>query len=167
MIECEIGVVGDVADPPRVGLTRYLANGAVDPAFNVTLNSGAVINALLVLPDLRNTNGDIEVLAASGGLEAVAEMGEVTAGFPKDFSGDAKITTGYGNITVKIDPAADCVVTASSFWGHVQTTLPLKLESGGDGEKKLSGRLNNGGPRITLSANGGHVKIMPGETLFN
>jgi uncharacterized delta-60 repeat protein len=40
-----------VGSPPRSGLARYLADGALDPAFNVTLNSGGVINALLVLPD--------------------------------------------------------------------------------------------------------------------
>jgi uncharacterized delta-60 repeat protein len=40
-----------IGDPPRASLTCYLANGALDPAFSVTLNSGAAINALLVLPD--------------------------------------------------------------------------------------------------------------------
>ncbi len=40
-----------VGAPPRSSVTRYLANGALDPAFNVTFNSGSVINALLVLPD--------------------------------------------------------------------------------------------------------------------
>lgn len=117
--------------------------------------------------ELHNTNGDIEVLAAAGGLDAIADAGDVTVGFPKGFSGDAKIKTAYGNITAKIDPAADCNVSASSFWSHVQTTLPLTVESGGDGKGKLTGRLNHGGPRITLSADGGQVKIVPGETFFN
>lgn len=117
--------------------------------------------------DLHNAGGDIEIISAVGGLDAVADAGDVTAGFPKNFSGDAKIKTAYGSITAKIDPAAACVVQASSFWGRVESTLPLALESGGSGKSKLTGKLNGGGPRITLSADGGHVKIVPGETLFN
>jgi hypothetical protein len=117
--------------------------------------------------DLQNAHGDIEVLAAAGGIDAVADAGDVTVGFPKGISADAKIKTGFGNITAKIGPAADCDVQASSFWGRVETKLPFALEAGGDGKRKLTGRLNRGGPRITLSADGGHVAILPGETLFN
>lgn len=117
--------------------------------------------------DLHNAGGDIEVLAATSGLDAVADAGDVTVGFPKKFSGDSKIKTAYGSITAKIDPAAACIVQASSFWGRVESTLPLALESGGSGKSKLTGKLNGGGPRITLAADGGHVKIVPGDTLFN
>ena len=117
--------------------------------------------------ELKNTNGDIEVLAARGGLEATADAGDVTVGFPRGVAGDANVRTGFGNVLAKIDPAANCLVDASSFWGHVQNTLPLTIESGGNGKGKLVGRLNRGGARLTFSANGGHVKIEPGETPFN
>ncbi len=117
--------------------------------------------------ELKSASGDIEVLAARGGLDARAEAGDVTVGFPANLAGGARVRTGYGNILAKIDPAADCIVEASSFWGHVQSALPLQVESGADGAKQLTGRLNRGGPRLVLSANGGHVKIVPGETLFN
>lgn len=40
-----------VGDSPRGGVTSYLPNGALDPAFTLTLNSGGTIYALLVLPD--------------------------------------------------------------------------------------------------------------------
>ena len=117
--------------------------------------------------ELHNAGGDIEVFAAMGGLDAVAEAGDVTANFPKSLSADARIKTAYGSITAKIDPALDCSVEASSFWGRVNLKLPLAIDSGGDGTGKLTGRLNRGGVRITLYANGGHVTIVPGETLFN
>jgi len=116
--------------------------------------------------ELRNGGGDIEVLMAHGGVDAAAEVGDVTVGFPRDFTGDAKIDTCYGNILVKIDPAAGCVLKASSLWGHVQNLLPLAIQSGGNGRSKLTGRLNAGGPELALHANGGQVKITPGETLF-
>jgi hypothetical protein len=68
---------------------------------------------------LKNAGGDIEVLEAHAGLEAAAEVGDVIVGFPNDFAGETNIRTAYGSIFAKIDPAANCLVQASSFWGHV------------------------------------------------
>jgi hypothetical protein len=116
--------------------------------------------------DLKNSGGDIEVQAARAGLTASADVGDVTVGFPRDFSGDSEINASYGNIVAKIDPAASCVVRASSVWGRVQSALPLAVESGGNGRSQLAGRLNQGGPVLTLHANGGQVRITAGEALF-
>lgn len=113
--------------------------------------------------ELKSAGGDIEVLAARGGLEVSADAGDVIVGFPLRIGGDARVRTGFGNIVATIDPAASCVVQASSFWGKVQSTLPLAVESGGDGRGQLTGRLNQGGPRLTLSASGGNVRLKPGE----
>lgn len=116
---------------------------------------------------LKNAGGDIEVLEAHAGLEAEADVGDVTVGLPNDFTGETKIRTAYGSIFAKIDPAANCAVRASSFWGHVDNKLPLAVESGGNGKGKLAGRLNHGGPLVTLHANGGHVFLQRGETYFD
>jgi hypothetical protein len=116
---------------------------------------------------LKNSGGDIEVLEAHAGFEATADAGDVTVGLPNDFTGEAKIRTAYGNIFAKIDPAANCVVRASSFWGHVENRLPLAVEAGRDGTRQLAGRLNHGGALVTLHANGGHVFLQKGDTYFN
>ena len=116
--------------------------------------------------DLKNSSGDVEVLAARAGITASAEAGDVTVGFPRDTAGDARITTAGGSIHVKIDPAANCAVRASSMWGRVENRLPMTVEPGGDDKKRFAGRLGRGGPTLTFHANGGHVKIAPGETYF-
>ena len=116
--------------------------------------------------NLKNTTGDIEVLAARAGIVASAEAGDVTLGFPRELTGDSKVSTSGGNIYVKIDPAANCMVNATSVWGHVQSALSLAVESGGNGRSRLAGRLNQGGPLVTLHASGGDVKLTPGETSF-
>lgn len=115
---------------------------------------------------LTNTTGGIEVLAARAGVTAYAGVGDVTIGYPRDLTGDSDIRTSGGNIIVKIDPTANAAIEASSIWGHVESKLPLTVESGGDGRSKFSGRLNRGGPMLTLHANGGNVSLMPGRTLF-
>jgi hypothetical protein len=116
---------------------------------------------------LRNGGGDIEVLEAHASLDVEAEVGDVTVGLPNDFAGEAKVRTAYGSIFAKIDPTANCVVQASSFWGHVENKLPLAIEAGGDGKGKLTGRLNAGGSPVTLHANGGHVFLQRGDSYFN
>jgi hypothetical protein len=116
---------------------------------------------------LTNAGGDIEVLEAHAGLDASADIGDVSVGFPNDFAGETKIRTAYGSIFAKIDPTANCAVRASSFWGHVDNKLPLAIESGGSGKGKLTGQLNQGGPIVSLHANGGHVFLQRGDTYFN
>lgn len=113
--------------------------------------------------DLKNSTGDIDVLAALAGITASAEAGDVLVGFPNETTGDARLTTAGGSIHVRIDPATNCTINASSVWGRVETLLPLKIESGANGKSKLAGRLGTGGPTFTFHANGGHVKIVPSE----
>lgn len=118
------------------------------------------------LADLKNSTGDIEVLSAPAGIVASAEAGDVSVGFPRNTVGDAKLSTAGGNVIARIDPQARCAIDASVVWGRVESLLPLVVESGGHGKKKLVGRLGSGGPTLTFHANGGHVKISPGETYF-
>ncbi len=116
--------------------------------------------------ELKNFTGDIEVLAAKGDLIAEAEAGDVMVGFPRDFVGEAKVNTSGGSIHAKIDPAASCRVRASCVWGRIESLLPLTVESGENGKRSLAGKVGEGASAITLHANGGHVKLSPGETYF-
>lgn len=154
-IEGEIDAKAEVGD-----ITISRCTGAVVAS---TLKGSIHAGTMGGRTELKSAGGEIEVLAARGGLEVSAEAGDVIVGFPRQLGGDARVRTGYGNIVATIDPAANCVVEASSFWGKVLTKLPLTVESGGDGKGRLTGRLNQGGPRLTLSASGGNVQLKPGE----
>ena len=116
--------------------------------------------------EAKNATGDIEVLAARGGINALVDSGDVYVGFPRDTVGPAQIKSSGGSIYAKIDPAANCVVSAKSFWGHVDSLLPMQVDAGAHGKSKLAGRLGQGGPQLNFYANGGHVKLTPGETYF-
>jgi DUF4097 and DUF4098 domain-containing protein YvlB len=112
--------------------------------------------------ELKTATGDIEVQAIRGSLRATAGDGDVTAGFAAGLNADSLIETAAGNIGVKLDPAANCNLTASSVWGKVECTVPFAvLKSGGSGKGKFSAEINRGGPLVTLHASGGHVKIEP------
>lgn len=116
--------------------------------------------------DLQNATGDVEVLAALGGITASAEAGDVRVGFPRGTTGAASLTTSGGSIHVKIDPAANCTVNASSVWGRVESLLPMTVVAGANGKSKLAGRLGEGGPAFTFHANGGDVKLTPSASFI-
>ena len=115
---------------------------------------------------LKNTSGDIEVMMARGPLDGYAEAGDLIVGFPHTIAGAADLVTSGGNVRVSIDPLAACEVRASSRWGRVASKLPLAVTDGATGTRRLTGRLNAGGPTLSLRADGGQVRIDPGETLF-
>jgi len=110
--------------------------------------------------------GDIEMLCVNGGLSAKADAGDISVGIPRHPTGPASIRTAGGNITLKIDPAANVNIAASSVWGRVRAMpanrpgLPLVTESGGLGRHELAARVNAGGTVIEAHANGGHVNLM-------
>lgn len=115
---------------------------------------------------LKNTSGDIEVMMARGPLDGHAEAGDLIVGFPHTIAGPADLVASGGNVKVSIDPQAACEVRASSRWGRVASKLPLAVTDGAAGTRRLAGRLNAGGPTLSLRADGGQVRIEPGETLF-
>jgi hypothetical protein len=111
--------------------------------------------------DLQNDSGDIEVLVARGGIVASAAMGDITVGFPDVLAAENRVTTSSGNVFAKFSPKSDGTVVAAAPWNRVESKLPLTVESGAVGKSKLTARLNAGGPRVTLHAEGGLVKILP------
>lgn len=115
---------------------------------------------------LVNRSGDVEVMMARGPLDAYAEAGNVTVGFPRTVGGPATVRASGGSVYASIDPTARCEIEAAARWGRVALRLPLVLSEGGDGANRVAGRLNAGGPLLTFRADGGSVTIRRGETLF-
>jgi hypothetical protein len=114
---------------------------------------------------LSATSGDIDIMSAARGLKVSVDGGDLTAGIPRQFSGDSSLLASGGNITLKIDPAARLDLDASAVWGRVRslTKRPLGFSlvpvSGGLGQKTLIGKINSGGARLQVHASGGHVNL--------
>lgn len=67
---------------------------------------------------------------------------------------------------VKIARAANCDLGASATWGSVKSAFSLAGDAAESTPRRIKGRLNGGGPLLSLRANGGSVKIEPGEMLY-
>ncbi len=115
---------------------------------------------------LKNTTGDIEVLTVHGALRAEAAAGNVTVGFAGKITQDSAVEVSGGSIFASFVPSAACRIEATSVWGDVKSMLPLKIEAGGVGQRKLTGTLNGGGPTVSLRASGGYVQLERGEEGF-
>lgn len=100
------------------------------------------------------------------GIVAAAEAGNVTVGVGPQVSAQSRISVSGGNVFANIHGEAACRVEASSTWGRVESNLPLAIQAGASGKRKLSGDLNGGGPIIALHASDGSVKLGPGVVLL-
>jgi hypothetical protein len=108
---------------------------------------------------LRAPNGGIELQHAGGPAVLSAVKGDVVLGLPRQLGGDVKADVSGGTIYLKLEAGCACVLKASSVWGHVRTVLPIVVQGGGIGKRRLEGTLNGGGPVVVAHANGGDVKI--------
>lgn len=148
------GSVEATVDAGDIVVSR--CTGAAD--LNVTrgtIRAGTIFGAA----KLRSARGDIEIQNARGDLLARTAGGDVQAGFAKQFQGVADVATDGGNVYVALDPQARCDILASSVWGQVQVVLPSATPAGDNTKRRFAGQLNGGGPRITLRASGGNVRI--------
>jgi len=116
--------------------------------------------------DLRNRSGDVELMLAYGPVQAHATAGNVFVGFPDEVRDPAVLTSDGGSVRATVDGTANCEIVASARWGRVTSTLPAETREGRSGGRELRLKLNAGGPRLELRADGGNVRIEPGETLF-
>ena len=116
--------------------------------------------------ELRNSRGGIDVMVAKGALTALAKLGDISVNFPRQVSQPASLTAAGGNMNVQIDPAAHCEVDASATWGRVRNTLPLTGAAVDREARRVTGRLNQGGPLLKIRADGGSVSLVPGEAPF-
>lgn len=115
--------------------------------------------------DLRNATGEIDVMAVRHSLVAEAEVGEVRVGFAPGLAAESRVRVGAGNLIASFHSEAACRIDAAAIWGRVISGLPLVVESGADGKRQLSGRLNAGGPLVRLRASGGSVTLERGLLL--
>jgi hypothetical protein len=112
--------------------------------------------------ELSNATGDIEVMAVKHSIRAEAQVGDVRIGFAPGLAADSHVSASGGSVIASIHSRAACRVDAAATWGRVNSQLPLAVDSGADGQRSLSGRLNGGGPLLHLRASGGSITLEHG-----
>jgi len=120
--------------------------------------SGGAISVGNITGDviLHTSGGSINTDTVTGNLNAHTSGGSINVTVDKQFSQDAKLTTSGGSITAYLMANIQADIYASTSGGRVKSDFEI------DGKvKKMSvkGKINGGGPKLTLKTSGGSIKI--------
>jgi hypothetical protein len=118
------------------------------------------------------TNGTVTGRDVSGSVQASSVNGSVQMDLVA-VRGDVRLTTVNGSVRLEIPPTVDVDLDAATVNGGVSVDDRLGLANvssnrGGFGPmRNVSGRLNKGGPHVSLQTTNGGVRVAPrgsGET---
>jgi hypothetical protein len=105
-----------------------------------------------------STNGPIVGHGLSGSVDASTVNGGIEIGL-RSVNGDSKIVTVNGPATVILSPDINAEIEASAINGGVTTQDGLPLTASDRTNKRVTGRLNQGGPRISVQTTNGGVRV--------
>lgn len=104
------------------------------------------------------SGGWIHINGVAGRVDARTSGGPINATFDRGDSRGGVLETSGGGIYVKIDPAANLEIEASTSGGGVSSSLPLRV-SGRFSSNRLHGTLGAGGELLVLRTSGGSIRL--------
>ena len=141
-----VNIVYQVNVPAGLNTTFRTENGAV----RLENIAGQITAA--------STNGPIIGRGLSGSVDASTVNGGIDIGL-QSVSADSKIVTVNGPATLTMSPDIDAELDAAAVNGGVMTQDDLPLTGGVRTNRRVTGRLNDGGPRIIVQTTNGGVRI--------
>lgn len=126
---------------------------------------------------LRSGGGDVSVRQAAAAVDAQTRSGDVVIGIARGHDSiPIAATTDDGNLILNIssrfaadvDAVLTIVATSSNVVFSDIPGLTIVREPMGDRVRiRASGKLNGGGPKVTLRASGGNIQILSGPMARN
>lgn len=107
---------------------------------------------------LVSTNGPVVGRGLSGSVDASTVNGGIEIGL-RAVSGDSKIVTVNGPATLILAPDINAELEAAVVNGSVTTQDGLALTTTDRTGRRVAGRLNEGGPRISVQTTNGGVRV--------
>jgi len=93
----------------------------------------------------------LDVKTGDGGIEAMALGGS-------KLDGDWRLSTGDGDLTLRVPATIAADVELHTSDGHIDLQMPVTV-MGRTGTRELHGRLNGGGKRLSLSTSDGSIRL--------
>jgi DUF4097 and DUF4098 domain-containing protein YvlB len=168
-----VEVVEDIT-PDRVRLETKRQGGSFNrPAYEVRYTIKVPASAQV---ELQNTNGEVRVTGVTRGARMATTNGEIEG---RSLGGEVRATTTNGGVEidlttmtqpvhvsttnggvrVKLPPDAKADLAASVTNGGIEV-VGIDLDAEGEQtRRRVSGRLNGGGPRIDLSTTNGGIEV--------
>ena len=108
---------------------------------------------------IKTSGGDINLENVHGRVEARTSGGDVTASLARGNAKGGEIETSGGDIELRLDPAINLSLDASTSSGEVTSNLPHLSVTGEISPSRLHGTLGSGGETLRIHTNGGSVRI--------
>lgn len=144
-----------IAQTSGGGITVGEVDGDVDVE-----TSGGSINVNGATGNLRahTSGGGISLRRLHGSVDASTSGGSLSAELLEQFEAPCELSTSGGGIVIYLASGIKADIDARTSGGDVESDLPITVQ-GSIGEGKLQGKLNGGGPLLTLRTSGGDIRL--------
>ena len=114
--------------------------------------------------NISTVHNGVELNNVTGAVRVKVVHGDVDAIFTAPPSQEVSLESVHGHVDAALPQAAKADLTLASGWGEVMVDPDFKIEFARSGElvnltDKIQGKLNGGGPAITLSAQHSNVYL--------
>ena len=110
--------------------------------------------------DLSTSGGDIVIDSVRSKLTASTSGGDIKAHIEGELKGDCALSTSGGEVSVSVDKGAAFDLKSHTSGGDVDVHgITIAIEKGGLRKSSLSGKVNGGGPLLSLGSSGGDIRI--------
>jgi hypothetical protein len=106
----------------------------------------------------RTSGGGIRIEDAGGTVDAATSGGSITARLSRPLNDDSRLATSGGGITVSLAKEMRLDLDARASGGGVSSDVPITVQGTQD-DDSLQGRINGGGPKLTLRTSGGGIRV--------
>lgn len=106
----------------------------------------------------RTSGGNIVVEEASGSVDASTSGGSIRAQLSGPITANSKLSTSGGSVTVSLGAGVAVDLDARASGGGVSSDIPITIQGRQDNDE-LKGKINGGGPTLTLRTSGGGIRV--------
>ena len=106
----------------------------------------------------KTSGGSIVIEDTAGAVDAATSGGFIRAQLSGPIGADSRLVTSGGSVTVSLAPNVAVDLDARSSGGGVSSDLPITVQGKID-DNELRGKINGGGPKLTLRSSGGGIKV--------
>ncbi|HVG25716.1 MAG TPA: hypothetical protein VND45_16285 [Thermoanaerobaculia bacterium] len=106
----------------------------------------------------RTSGGGITIEDAMGKVDAHTSGGTIRATLSRQPNADSTLKTSGGGVIVSLAPSIALDLDAHSSGGGVRADVPVTVQGTQD-DDSIRGRINGGGPKLTLRSSGGGIRV--------
>jgi DUF4097 and DUF4098 domain-containing protein YvlB len=134
--------------------------GRIDGPVDVSSGAGNIdVQSVVGYVDVRSGAGNITIDEVAGEINAHTGAGNVVATVTRQPREDSELNSGAGNVTVYLADNIAVDVEARSSLGSASCEFDLAIR-GKWMSKSFGGRINGGGPALTLHSGVGNVNLL-------